>query len=476
MRRAPIVWVESTESLNGSITQPATEASSRSARPRSAIPLAARDEAVFLLHTAAEVEHALLVQYLYAAYSLGETSLRTDLSPTQQVLLAGWQSEIAKVAVEEMAHLITVQNVLLAIGGPVNFDREDYPFRSEYYPFHFSLRPLNKDSLARFIAAEMPDIQQIPANEQSEVRAIVRRGVTGNAGIAINRVGPLYDQIIDLLGTLDPLRDFIFSTATTFQGQPIEWGATPNQTTGRIVWLIDSQTNAQSALSAVQHQGEGPPTGRDADSHFRRFLEIYRIFPETNPRYGHVMRPIPALPVATNANTLPGPSFSTSTERARITDCCTRHWANLFNTRYRMVLFSLQHYLQLPYGTPPNCRSQICGWIRNNMKLRLPPLAKILARKPRKDPNIFIGGRAATAGAPFELPYSLTTPQGALGPWLTQRDMAFASQLAIERIRKCTTDQDELDLLDEITSDDDNIKLISNSQISDPNRPCDGGP
>src|SRR5262245_22689812 len=33
-------------------------------------PLAPRDEAVFLLHTAAEIEHALLVQYLYAAYSL----------------------------------------------------------------------------------------------------------------------------------------------------------------------------------------------------------------------------------------------------------------------------------------------------------------------------------------------------------------------------------------------------------------------
>src|SRR5215204_4451819 len=30
------------------------------------------DWTVFLLHTAAEIEHALMVQYLYAAYSLGE--------------------------------------------------------------------------------------------------------------------------------------------------------------------------------------------------------------------------------------------------------------------------------------------------------------------------------------------------------------------------------------------------------------------
>src|SRR4051812_20360599 len=32
-------------------------------------PLAPRDEASFLLHVAAEIEHALMVQYLYAAYS-----------------------------------------------------------------------------------------------------------------------------------------------------------------------------------------------------------------------------------------------------------------------------------------------------------------------------------------------------------------------------------------------------------------------
>ena len=33
-------------------------------------PLEPRDEAVFLLQVAAEVEHALMAQYLYAAYSL----------------------------------------------------------------------------------------------------------------------------------------------------------------------------------------------------------------------------------------------------------------------------------------------------------------------------------------------------------------------------------------------------------------------
>src|SRR5205823_4553610 len=46
------------------------------------LPLTARDAAVFLLHTAAEIEQALMIQYLYAAYSLGEAA--TDPEATWQ--------------------------------------------------------------------------------------------------------------------------------------------------------------------------------------------------------------------------------------------------------------------------------------------------------------------------------------------------------------------------------------------------------
>ena len=40
--------------------------------------LAPRDTAIYLLHTAAEVEHALMIQYLYAAYSLGGAQVPQD--------------------------------------------------------------------------------------------------------------------------------------------------------------------------------------------------------------------------------------------------------------------------------------------------------------------------------------------------------------------------------------------------------------
>src|SRR5262245_61450705 len=89
-------------------------------------PLAPRDEATFLLHTGAEVEHALLVQYLYAAYSIKSPK---DVPAEYASKVQSWKRTLLGIAREEMGHLITVQNLLKLIGGPITLDREDYPFR-----------------------------------------------------------------------------------------------------------------------------------------------------------------------------------------------------------------------------------------------------------------------------------------------------------------------------------------------------------
>jgi len=65
-----------------------------------------RDEVIFLLRCASEIEHELLIQYLFAAYSI---------NPSDRVA-SRWIDNIIQIAKEEMGHLITVQNLLLAIG------------------------------------------------------------------------------------------------------------------------------------------------------------------------------------------------------------------------------------------------------------------------------------------------------------------------------------------------------------------------
>jgi hypothetical protein len=113
-----------------------------------------RDHLVMMLTSGAEIEHALMVQYLYAAYSIN-----TDQkSKENRAIVEGWRDSILSVAREEMGHLLTVQNVLVLLGAPINLGRQLMPWDHQFYPFPFSLEPLSKRSLQCFIYAEMPDL------------------------------------------------------------------------------------------------------------------------------------------------------------------------------------------------------------------------------------------------------------------------------------------------------------------------------
>src|SRR5205823_13396607 len=79
-------------------------------------PLTPRDNAIFLLRIAAEIEHALLVQYLYAFFSLRTSGL----TPEQEQLVAEWQGALFTIAQQEMAHLATVQNLLRFLGAALS--------------------------------------------------------------------------------------------------------------------------------------------------------------------------------------------------------------------------------------------------------------------------------------------------------------------------------------------------------------------
>src|SRR6266487_3152506 len=90
--------------------------------------LSARDYILLLLHVGAEIEHSLMVQYLYSAYSLGGP----QVPAAEREKVRGWQEAILGIAKEEMGHLLTVQNVLRLLGGALNLDREDFPWDSEF--------------------------------------------------------------------------------------------------------------------------------------------------------------------------------------------------------------------------------------------------------------------------------------------------------------------------------------------------------
>src|ERR1700733_10212170 len=118
-------------------------------------PLSPHDEVVFLLNIAAEIEHSLMVQYLFAAYYLRPASQFPD---DKAALIRGWKRTIATVAREEMGLLVTVQNLLRSLGAPLSLARDEFPMNTGFYPFAFRLEPLSKNSAAKCAFVEMPPI------------------------------------------------------------------------------------------------------------------------------------------------------------------------------------------------------------------------------------------------------------------------------------------------------------------------------
>jgi hypothetical protein len=111
-----------------------------------------RDYLICLLHVAAEIEHSLMVRYLFTAYSLGGP----DVPENRRADVRAWQETTLGIVNEEMGHLITIQNLLTALGAPLNFNRKDYPHGSAFYPSGFTLQPANLGSLATYVCAESP--------------------------------------------------------------------------------------------------------------------------------------------------------------------------------------------------------------------------------------------------------------------------------------------------------------------------------
>src|SRR5579864_2834247 len=85
------------------------------AAPEAPFVIEHREALIYMLCEAAELEHGIMCQYLFAAFSLKQ---REDEGLTKGELAAvtRWRHAISHVATEEMLHLALVHNLLSAIG------------------------------------------------------------------------------------------------------------------------------------------------------------------------------------------------------------------------------------------------------------------------------------------------------------------------------------------------------------------------
>lgn len=399
------------------------------------MPMAPRERAIALLHLGSEVEHSLMVEYLYAAYSLNEC----QDTEHRRNLVQRWRTIVLEIAREEMGHLASVQNILTLIGGPLCFEREDYPIIDpDLWPFPFELEPLTKDSLAKYVLTEAPSDEVLAKLHLTDEIDQIKKRLKGDEHLTVNRVGALYSDILELFaagpmiqGPIVPGVDVHPFVATAdiqadsrpFQVDPSAWGLGYKQI---LIEVASDRSSAQDALSKVSIQGEGPMTADDkhlpaefAKSHFGRFLAIYREFPEQSEWS-------PARPVATNPSTNP----HVPNKLHRFIAGPAAPWAALANLRYRMLLLYLQHsfYIEVPALHPTSSpRGALVSWIFGEM-YNIRSLSEILMSMPLRP------GSSLMAGPPFELPYTLALSSRSANRWRAHRDLLMASIALIHEL------------------------------------------
>jgi hypothetical protein len=416
-------------------------------------PLAPRDEAVFLLNIAAEVEHALMVQYLFAAYSLQDPSRLPD---DKAALVRAWRDTIAMVAREEMGHLITVQNLLRSLGAPLSLARDEFPVNTGFYPFAFRLEPLSKNSVAKYAFAEMPPIanaEGIGGVTAAEVTDITKRADEDNTGNPVNRVGKLYEQLQSVIQSL-PTTDFS-GPSLAQQARFSEWGLAKHDI---LILPVGTRAQALAALSQIAEQGEGPLTAAMAanpNSHFQRFVSIYRAIPDDNSWQPSVsIIPDPNVRVTMPDEANPG----------QITQPEARLWAQLFNARYRRLILTLQHALEIeappPTGVNSTPRGLLISWAFSEMYY-LRSLANTLVTLPATaDP-----GQTLMAGAPFEMPSTLVLPTLEADRWRLQSTMLQSADIIVASLLILPATRG-IDFLKGMTTADNEAMQIANRVAS----------
>src|SRR5919201_6865569 len=132
------------------------------AAPEAPFVIEHREALIYMLCEAAELEHGIMCQYLFAAFSLKQ---REDEGLTADELdaVARWRRTIAHVATEEMLHLALVQNVLSAIGAAPHLTRPNLPAPAHHYPAGVTLTlvPFGEPTLRHFMFLERPEGMEV---------------------------------------------------------------------------------------------------------------------------------------------------------------------------------------------------------------------------------------------------------------------------------------------------------------------------
>jgi CDGSH-type Zn-finger protein/truncated hemoglobin YjbI len=361
------------------------------APPEAPLVIEHREALIYMLCEAAELEHGIMCQYLFAAFSLkqnpGEGLTEAELNAVRR-----WRKQVAHVATQEMLHLALVHNLLSAIGAAPHLARPNLPAPASHYPagVQLALIPFGEQALRHFMFLERPEGMDL---------------ADADGLAAIGRTQPLLSQR-DIVprgqdfATVGHLYRSIEAGFAHLAGQHGEdWlfvGPPRAQATAQYFgWheliAVTDLASARRAIEEILEQGEGP-RGHWRDAHFGQFVSVldeYQQLRDANPGFDPV-RPVIA------ANVRP-PERDTAVPL--ITDPLTARVTDLFNVGYEILLQIFERFFAHTGET--DAQLKVLADATMGLMLRvLRPLGDLITTLP-------VGAEhpGTTAGPSFELFY-----------------------------------------------------------------------
>ena len=306
------------------------------APPEAPFVIEHREALIYMLCQAAELEHGIMCQYLYAAFSLKQ-SQDEGLTADEQKAVQRWRKQISHVATQEMLHLSLVQNLLSAIGGAPHMSRPNFPHPASHYPagVHLALMPFGDQALRHFMFLERPEGMDL--KDADGMAAFGRALPAMEAGEIVPRgqdfatVGHLYRSIEAGIAHLADK----YGERWLFVGPPRAQATQQHFGWPELIPVTDA-ASAQRAIDEILEQGEGP-RGRWQDAHFGQFVAIldeYIQLRMANPAFDPV-RPVVVV------NVRPA---ERDTDVPLVTDPLARQVMDLFNVSYEILLQILQRF------------------------------------------------------------------------------------------------------------------------------------
>jgi hypothetical protein len=341
-----------------------------------------RSDLIGLLSAAAEVEHSLMCQYLFAAFSL-KHDVDEGLTDAQLVRVEHWEKKILAVARQEMEHLGLVANLLTAIGAAPVLTRPDFPYATSLYGHSMALTPFSLATVEKFVCFEKPAVggdpllcPAPPAPDRFPNSVVVLWESIRAGFVALADETDLF-----LVGADHQLGGLTLGTDFPRVGS----------LGGGYDVFMSTVTDLPSALAAIDliiEQGEASTVQGD-EGHFVAFLGIHDEL-ESMQKADPTFQPARAV-VAT-------PVTSPRVGATVLTDPLAVEVAELFDRAYQTMLRFLLRLLTSTDEDAGESGALAAVAFFPMMTMAIRPLAEILTSLPAQSPD-----DGTRAGPPFTI-------------------------------------------------------------------------